>query len=122
MGGEQRHGTQAVLAFDNPEPRTSFHTQPGYPHPADATEILLHMSERTDLDDLEPKPIDERISAELERLAADVGLRSRPNGDESCQGCRYYRSEDRAISYCWHPGLRILVGSAWWCQEWEAAD
>ena len=74
------------------------------------------------MSDLSPLPIDERISAELEALALSAGLRSRPNADESCDGCRYYRNEAKAISYCWHPGLRILVGSSWWCQEWEAVD
>jgi hypothetical protein len=80
------------------------------------------MSEPPGLDELEPHPIDERISAELEAAATSAGLRSRPNADERCGDCRYYRSEDKAISYCWHPGLRMLVGADWWCQWWELLD
>jgi hypothetical protein len=90
-----------------------------------AGEIMIAMDEpppASHLDDPEPQLIDERISAELERAAISVGLRSRPNGEEQCGGCRFYRNAEKAISYCWQPNVRMLVGSAWWCQWWESPD
>ena len=38
VGGQQRHRAQAVLSFDDPESRTAFHADPGYPHRANATD------------------------------------------------------------------------------------
>jgi hypothetical protein len=57
----------------------------------------------------EPKELDERVSIELRHLAENAVLRGEPQGEDTA-----------AISYCWHPKLRILVGSEWWCQWWDA--
>jgi len=46
-------------------------------------------------------------------------LRGAPSGEEQCENCLYYLENTAAISYCWHPKLRILVGANWWCQWWE---
>lgn len=67
----------------------------------------------------EPKPIDEKLSMELQILASNAVLRGHPSGDERCGNCRYYLDETADFSYCWHPKLRILVGENWWCQWWE---
>jgi hypothetical protein len=56
----------------------------------------------------EPKEIDERLSVEFSHLVDNQVLRGHPSGD------------DKDLSYCWHPKLRILVGGNWWCQWWEA--
>ncbi len=68
----------------------------------------------------EPKEIDESLSIELRHLAANAVLKGKPSGSEKCENCRYYLEPYNEISYCWHPKLRILVGSEWWCQWWEA--
>jgi hypothetical protein len=68
----------------------------------------------------EPKEIDERLAIELRHLAENAVLKGKPSGDEQCGNCRYYLEPTSDISYCWHPKLRILVGSPWWCQWWEA--
>jgi hypothetical protein len=68
----------------------------------------------------EPKEIDERLAIELRHLAENAVLRGKPSGEEECENCRYYLEPSSDISYCWHPKLRILVGSHWWCQWWEA--
>jgi hypothetical protein len=33
--------------------------------------------------------------------------------------CLYYLDNDSDLSYCWHPKIRVLVGTDWWCQWWE---
>ena len=33
-----------------------------------------------------------------------------------------YLDTDEKIAYCWHPKLRILVGTDWWCQWWEKIE
>ena len=68
----------------------------------------------------EPKELDERVAIELRHLAENAVLRGEPQGEERCDNCRYYLEDTAAISYCWHPKLRILVGSQWWCQWWDA--
>jgi hypothetical protein len=70
----------------------------------------------------EPKPEDERLAIELRHLAENAVLKAEPYGEdqERCETCRYYLEDTAAISYCWHPKLRILVGGQWWCQWWEA--
>lgn len=68
----------------------------------------------------EPKEIDEKLSMELSHLVANAVLKGKPSGDEKCENCRYYLESYKDISYCWHPKVRILVGSQWWCQWWEA--
>jgi hypothetical protein len=70
----------------------------------------------------EPKEIDEKLSIQLRHLADDAVLRAQPNGEEKCGNCLYYIEPDKAISYCWHPKLRILVGEQWWCQWWEKQE
>ncbi len=78
-----------------------------------------------DLPDLprpEPKEIDEKRSLELRHLADDAVLRGTSNGDERCANCLYYSDTAKSISYCWHMKLRLLVGSEWWCQWWEAVE
>ena len=67
----------------------------------------------------EPQEIDEKISMELRILASDAHLKARPTGGERCDNCRYFLEPTAAISYCWHPKLRILVGADWWCQSWD---
>jgi hypothetical protein len=68
----------------------------------------------------EPKEIDETLSMELRHLSENAVLKGRPSGEEKCENCRYYLEPTADISYCWHPKLRILVGSQWWCQWWDA--
>ena len=68
----------------------------------------------------EPKEIDEKLSIELRHLADNAVLRAQPSGDEKCENCRYYLEPYKELSYCWHQKLRILVGSEWWCQWWDA--
>lgn len=70
--------------------------------------------------DPEPKPIDEKLATELRHLSDNVVLRGAPPGSEKCENCPYYLENRAAISYCWHPKLRILVGANWCCQWWEA--
>ncbi len=71
----------------------------------------------------EPKEIDEKNWLELRDLAERAVLRGQPYGDnEKCGNCLYYLNADDAISYCWHPQLRILVGEQWWCQWWEKIE
>jgi hypothetical protein len=70
----------------------------------------------------EPKPIDEKLSIELRHLADDATLKGKPYGDEKCGNCLYYLDTDASIAYCWHPKLRILVGTDWWCQWWEKIE
>ena len=77
------------------------------------------MAEDYVIPDPEPKEIDERLAIELRHLAENAVLKSEPQGEERCENCLYYFEETRDISYCWHPKLRILVGSQWWCQWWE---
>lgn len=67
----------------------------------------------------EPKPIDEKLAIELRHLAENAVLKGVPYGEERCENCLYYLEPDAEISYCWHPKLRILVGTQWWCQWWE---
>ncbi len=70
--------------------------------------------------DPEPKEIDEKLAIELRHLADNAVLKATPQqGDEHCGNCLYYLEDTADISYCWHPKLRILVGSQWWCQWWE---
>jgi hypothetical protein len=68
----------------------------------------------------EPKEIDETLSMELRHLASNAVLKGKPSGNEQCENCRYYLEPYNDISYCWHPKLRVLVGSEWWCQWWDA--
>ena len=68
----------------------------------------------------EPKEIDEKLAIELRHLAENAVLKATPqHGGEKCQTCLYYLEDSAEISYCWHPKLRVLVGSEWWCQWWE---
>ena len=67
----------------------------------------------------EPKEIDEKLSIQLRHQAQDAVLRGEPYGAEECGNCLYYMNPDEKIAYCWHPKLRILVGTKWWCQWWE---
>ena len=71
---------------------------------------------------LEPAEIDETRSMELRVLCSNALLRDRPVGDAKCENCRYYLENTAAISYCWHPKLRILVGAQWSCQWWESTS
>lgn len=66
-----------------------------------------------------PQSVDERNWLALHRMAERVVLRGEPEGDERCEGCTYYLDPDEALSYCWNPQLRILVGAGWWCRWWE---
>src|SRR6476620_2186049 len=75
-----------------------------------------------DLPKPEPKEIDEKLSLQLKHLAEDAVLKGVPYGDEKCGNCLYYLNTDENISYCWHPKLRILVGTEWWCQWWEKIE
>lgn len=68
----------------------------------------------------EPKEIDEKLSMELRHLSSNAVLVGHPSGEEKCENCRYYLEPTADVSYCWHPKLRILVGSDWWCQWWDA--
>jgi hypothetical protein len=68
---------------------------------------------------LDPQEVDEHLYMELRVLADDAMLRARAPGDERCGSCRYYLEAAADLSYCWHPELRILVGSDWWCQWWD---
>ena len=68
----------------------------------------------------EPKEIDETLSMELRHLASNAVLKGKPSGNEKCENCRYYLEPYNDLSYCWHPKLRVLVGSEWWCQWWDA--
>jgi len=71
----------------------------------------------------EPKEIDEKLSIQLRHLAEDAVLRGAPHdGEEKCGNCLFYMNVDDKISYCWHPKLRILVGTEWWCQWWEKIE
>ncbi len=68
----------------------------------------------------EPKEIDEKNALELKHLGEDAVLKGVPYGEEKCDSCLFYLNPDEKLAYCWHPKLRILVGSEWWCQWWEA--
>lgn len=68
----------------------------------------------------EPKEIDEKKALELRHLMEDATLKGVPYGEEKCGNCMYYLDPDAKLAYCWHPKLRILVGTEWWCQWWEA--
>lgn len=68
----------------------------------------------------EPNETDEKTSIELRHLASNAVLKGKPSGEEKCENCRYYLEPHADLSYCWHPKLRILVGSEWWCQWWDA--
>ncbi len=81
--------------------------------------ILWAMSDYV-IPEPEPKEIDETLSMELRHLASNAVLKGKPQGNEKCENCRYYLEPYNDISYCWHQKLRILVGSEWWCQWWEA--
>ena len=70
----------------------------------------------------EPKEIDEKLALQLKHLSEDAVLKGVPYGDEKCGNCLYYLNPDETISYCWHPKLRILVGTEWWCQWWEKLE
>jgi hypothetical protein len=70
----------------------------------------------------EPQEIDETRSMELRHVSTNAGLRGRPSGEMRCRNCRYYLENTEDISYCWHPKLRILVGTDWWCQWWESTS
>ena len=59
----------------------------------------------------EPKEIDERLAIELGHLADNAVLKGKPSGNEKCENCRYFFEPYKDLSYCWHPKLRILVGS-----------
>jgi hypothetical protein len=72
-----------------------------------------------DLPAPEPTEEDERNSRGLQHLVEDAVLKGRPYGDEKCGNCLYYLDTDSDLSYCWHPKIRILVGTDWWCQWWE---
>ena len=67
----------------------------------------------------EPKPIDEENHLRLQHLIEDSILKGKPYGDERCDNCLYYLEQEKDISYCWHPKIRVLVGGEWWCQWWE---
>lgn len=69
----------------------------------------------------EPKEIDEQNWLLLRDLMERAVLKGHPypNG-EKCGACMYYLNPDDDISYCWHQQLRVLVGTEWWCQWWEA--
>jgi hypothetical protein len=70
----------------------------------------------------EPKEIDEKLSLQLKHMMDDNVLKGVPYGDEKCGNCLYYLETDQKIAYCWHPKLRILVGTEWWCQWWEKTE
>jgi hypothetical protein len=86
----------------------------GYARPAMADDDVLPKPE--------PKEIDEKLAMQLKHLAEDSVLKGQPYGDEKCGNCLYYLNTDENISYCWHPKLRILVGTDWWCQWWEKIE
>jgi hypothetical protein len=67
-----------------------------------------------------PKDVDEKLALELRHLVEDAILRGKPSGNEHCGNCLYYLNPDDELAYCWHPKLRILVGTTWWCHWWEA--
>ncbi|WP_426571310.1 hypothetical protein [Aquihabitans sp. McL0605] len=71
---------------------------------------------------IEPAEIDETLSMDLRVRSSAVSLKGTPAGPDSCAGCAFYLEPTADISYCWHPALRILVGSAWWCVCWESAE
>lgn len=75
-----------------------------------------------DLPKPEPKEIDEKLALQLRHMIEDNVLKGVPYGDEKCANCLYYLDPDDKLAYCWHPKLRILVGSEWWCQWWEKQD
>lgn len=68
----------------------------------------------------EPKEIDEKNWLQFKDLMMRAVLKGQPYAAEKCGNCLYYLDTDDSISYCWHPQLRILVGTEWWCQWWEA--
>jgi hypothetical protein len=70
----------------------------------------------------EPKEIDEKLALQLKHMIEDNVLKGVPYGDETCGNCLFYLETDQKIAYCWHPKLRILVGSEWWCQWWEKIE
>lgn len=70
----------------------------------------------------EPQPVDEENNSTLQHLVEDAILRGHPYQEEKCGNCLYYLDTDAEIAYCWHPELRILVGTEWWCQWWEEIE
>jgi hypothetical protein len=66
-----------------------------------------------------PGDEDEAALARLTELVSGVTLRATPVAGSACSGCEYYLEEGAGFSYCWHPGLRILVSKDWWCQWFE---
>ncbi len=78
------------------------------------------MASYDDMPPPEPKEVDEKNWLVLKDLLDRATLKGHPyEGREQCDNCLYYLDPDDAISYCWHPTLRILVGGEWWCQWWE---
>jgi hypothetical protein len=71
----------------------------------------------------EPKEIDSQKWLEWKDLMDRAILRAHPLEEFGktyrCDNCLFYLDPDDELSYCWHPNLRILVGSDWWCQWWE---
>ena len=80
------------------------------------------MSDYDELPKPEPKETDEKNWLELQHFIERAVLRGQPNAEEKCSNCMYYLNPDDTISYCWHPQIRILVGSQWWCQWWEKIE
>ena len=77
------------------------------------------MTDSAELPKPEPTEEDERKNREFQHLVEDAVLKGKPYGDEKCGNCLYYLDTDGDLSYCWHPKIRILVGTDWWCQWWE---
>ncbi len=73
---------------------------------------------------LEPKPVDEKNTEALAKLADATTLKGVPYDNQNCKNCHFYHQDpsnptDASIAYCWHEKLQILVGESWWCDRWE---
>ncbi len=67
----------------------------------------------------EPTERDEELALEFIRIKDETNLRGTPDGDQRCDNCHFHANTDKAISYCWHDELEIMVGGSWWCDRWE---
>jgi hypothetical protein len=70
----------------------------------------------------DPTEEDEHEALRLQRILDTTELRAHDTGlggdaTSRCGSCRYYLNPGDALAYCWHPQLRILVGSSWRCRH-----
>jgi hypothetical protein len=59
---------------------------------------------------------------ELKERAGNVELWPMSTNEDICGNCRFYRAlfddAERAIGYCAHREVDMVVGGPWWCKLW----